>query len=41
MTQQLTLEVQPRTDMGKNANRRLRTAGKVAGVVYGLDLPPQ
>ena len=41
MTQQLTLDVQPRTDMGKNANRRLRTAGKVAGVVYGLDQPPQ
>jgi len=41
MTQQLTLDVQPRTDMGKNANRRLRTSGKVAGVVYGLDLPPQ
>jgi large subunit ribosomal protein L25 len=41
MTKELTLEVQPRTDRGKNANRRLRTAGKVAGVVYGLDLPPQ
>ena len=41
MTKELTLEVQPRTDRGKNANRRLRVAGKVAGVVYGLDLPPQ
>jgi large subunit ribosomal protein L25 len=41
MTKELTLEVQPRTDLGKNANRRLRLAGKVAGVVYGLDLPPQ
>ena len=41
MTKELTLEVQPRTDRGKNANRRLRTSGKVAGVVYGLDLPPQ
>jgi large subunit ribosomal protein L25 len=41
MTRELTLEVHPRTEQGKNANRRLRTAGKVAGVVYGLDLPPQ
>src|SRR5262245_52272897 len=41
MTKELTLEVQPRTDHGKNANRRLRAAGKVAGVVYGLELPPQ
>jgi large subunit ribosomal protein L25 len=41
MTKELTLEVQPRTDRGKNANRRLRAAGKVAGVVYGLDQPPQ
>jgi large subunit ribosomal protein L25 len=41
MTKELTLEVQPRTDRGKNANRRLRADGKVAGVVYGLDLPPQ
>jgi large subunit ribosomal protein L25 len=41
MTKELTLEVQPRTGRGKNANRRLRAAGRVAGVVYGLDLPPQ
>ena len=41
MTKELTLDVTPRTDVGKNANRRLRTAGKVAGVVYGLDQPPQ
>ena len=41
MTKELTLEVQPRTDLGKNANRRLRAAGKVAGVVYGLQQPPQ
>lgn len=40
-TRQLTLEVHPRTERGKNANRRLRVDGKVAGVVYGLELPPQ
>jgi len=41
MTKELTLEVQPRSARGKNANRRLRNQGKVAGVVYGMDLPPQ
>jgi large subunit ribosomal protein L25 len=41
MTQELTLEVQPRTVRGKNANRRLRRQGKISGVVYGLALPPR
>ena len=41
MTKELTLEVRPRTQLGKNANRRLRREGKVAGVVYGLTQPPQ
>jgi len=34
------LEVEPRTDRGKNACGRLRRAGRVPGNVYGLDLPP-
>ena len=41
MSKELTLEVEPRTERGKNANRRLRRQGKVAGVVYGLAQPPQ
>jgi len=41
MKRELTLEVRPRSERGKNANRRLRRQGKVAGVVYGLELPPQ
>jgi large subunit ribosomal protein L25 len=41
MKRELTLEVQPRAERGKNANRRLRRDGKVAGVVYGRELPPQ
>lgn len=41
MTKELTLEVRLRTERGKNANRRLRRQGKVAGVVYGLAQPPQ
>jgi large subunit ribosomal protein L25 len=31
----MTLEVQPREQTGKNANRRSRTAGKIPAVVYG------
>jgi large subunit ribosomal protein L25 len=41
MKRELTLEVHPRAERGKNANRRLRRDGKVAGVVYGMELPPQ
>jgi large subunit ribosomal protein L25 len=41
MTKELTLEVHPRTERGKNANRRLRRDGKVAGVVYGMSHPAQ
>ncbi len=33
------VEVDPRTDVGKNACRRLRRSGKVPGIVYGLDQP--
>jgi large subunit ribosomal protein L25 len=31
----MTLEVQPREQTGKNANRRSRAAGKIPAVVYG------
>ena len=31
----VTLEVQPRQDAGKNANRKLRAQGLVPAVVYG------
>jgi large subunit ribosomal protein L25 len=31
----MTLEVQPRQETGKNANRRARAAGKIPAVVYG------
>ncbi|MEL7059344.1 MAG: 50S ribosomal protein L25 [Acidobacteriota bacterium] len=36
----LTLEVERREAGGKNANRRLRAAGKVPAVVYGIGLEP-
>jgi large subunit ribosomal protein L25 len=31
----MTIEVQPRQETGKNANRRARAAGKIPAVVYG------
>jgi large subunit ribosomal protein L25 len=31
----MTIEVQPRQETGKNANRRSRAAGKIPAVVYG------
>jgi large subunit ribosomal protein L25 len=33
--EELTLQVQPRAESGKNANRRLRQQGQVPAVVYG------
>jgi len=36
MQQQLDMEAQPRPERGKNAARRLRAAGKVPAVLYGL-----
>jgi large subunit ribosomal protein L25 len=36
---EMILSVQTRTEVGKNANRRLRRAGRVPGVVYGSDAP--
>lgn len=35
MTETMNIEVQPRPDTGKNANRRSRAAGKIPAVVYG------
>src|SRR5262245_39398468 len=36
---EILVEVQPRSDTGKNESRRLRAAGRVPGVVYGGDRP--
>jgi large subunit ribosomal protein L25 len=36
----LTVESQIRQEFGKNANRRLRAAGRVPGIVYGRNLSP-
>ena len=36
----LTVESQIRQELGKNANRRLRAAGRVPGVVYGRNVEP-
>jgi len=38
-TSNITLEVEPREESGKNACRRLRARGLVPGNVYGLDSP--
>jgi large subunit ribosomal protein L25 len=38
--QELIIEAERRTDMGKNASRRLRRAGKVPAVLYGGDGAP-
>ena len=35
MSDTLSIEVQPRQETGKNANRRARAAGKIPAVVYG------
>ena len=40
MNKDIVVEAQERTDLGKNASRRLRKGGGVPGVVYGLDRPP-
>ncbi|MGH9464165.1 MAG: 50S ribosomal protein L25 [Thermoanaerobaculia bacterium] len=38
--QETTVIVQERAATGKNANRRLRTAGRIPAVVYGAGKPP-
>jgi len=40
MSETITVEVNPREETGKNANRRLRRSGRVPGVVYGLHKRP-
>lgn len=40
MIKDIVVEVEPRKSTGKNANRRTRAAGRVPGIVYGLDRPP-
>lgn len=37
---ELSIEVQTRAEMGKNANRRLRATGQIPAVVYGDDKDP-
>ena len=40
MSKNVVVEALERSDLGKNASRRLRKGGGVPGVVYGLDRPP-
>jgi large subunit ribosomal protein L25 len=40
MIKNIVVEVQERSEQGKNASRRLRAGGGVPGTVYGLDRPP-
>ena len=40
MSDTIVVEVEQRSDTGKNAAGRLRRAGKIPGIVYGLDRPP-
>jgi large subunit ribosomal protein L25 len=39
MSNEMIVEVSPRTDTGKNESRRLRAAGRIPGVVYGGGRP--
>jgi len=39
MSETMNIEVQPREETGKNANRRSRARGKIPAVVYGHDYP--
>jgi large subunit ribosomal protein L25 len=40
MSDTIVVEVEQRQDLGKNAAGRLRRAGKIPGIVYGLDRAP-
>jgi len=40
MLKTVVVEVEPRTEMGKNESRRLRASGRVPGIVYGMNRPP-
>ncbi len=37
---ELLINVEPRTDFGKNPSRRLRRSGMIPGIVYGSGKPP-
>ncbi len=40
MLKNVVVEVEPRSESGKNESRRLRAAGRVPGIVYGMKRPP-
>ena len=40
MSDTIVVEVEQRSELGKNAAGRLRRAGKIPGIVYGLDRAP-
>ncbi len=40
MIKNVSVEVEPRSERGKNSNRRFRRAGKVPAVIYGAGEPP-
>jgi large subunit ribosomal protein L25 len=37
---EVMIDVNPRTEFGKNASRRLRRSGMIPGIVYGSQKPP-
>jgi large subunit ribosomal protein L25 len=39
-SEKINVQVEARTDTGKNACRRIRAAGKIPGNVYGMDIAP-
>ncbi len=41
MSENLTINAEARSDMGKGASRRLRQAGLVPGIIYGADKDPE
>ena len=40
MSEQIVLNAEPRSDLGKGASRRLRKTGKVPAIIYGGDSDP-
>ena len=41
MSENLTINAEARSDMGKGASRRLRRTGVVPGIIYGADKEPE